>query len=227
MYKILIADDYADNLNLLDDHLRKAGYLTIKVTTGEDAIKLTRTELPDLILLDIMMPEMSGLEVCSILKNDEAMKDIPVIIVTARVTADDTRAGFDAGAFDYIKKPYNKTELLVRVKSALQYREVQKLLVESEKMKLFTATVVTANHKIKQPLTLINLAITALKRELTKGEIDREALLKKIDHISAAVLNISQILDQFNSIERPQIADYLKNIQMVDLDQTAENKNAN
>lgn len=220
MYKILIADDYLDNLNLLDDHLKKAGYSTIRATSGSEAIEFTKLNNPDLILLDIMMPEISGLDVCRILKGDAATKDTPIILVTARVTADDTRVGFDAGAFDYIKKPYNKTELLVRVKSALQYKEVQKYLVESERMKLFTAIVVTANHKIKQPLTLINLAVTALKRELTKDELDRDAVQKKIDHISAAVESITKILDQFNSIEKPQTSEYLKNIQMVDIDKS-------
>lgn len=220
MYKILIADDYPDNLNLLNDILTKAGYSTIKATSGYDAIDIARSVFPDLILLDIMMPEMSGLEVCKTLKDDEATKNIPVVMVTARVTADDTRAGFDAGAFDYIKKPFNKTELLVRVKSALQLNEVQKLLVESEKMKLYTATVVTANHKIKQPLTLINLSLTAMKRELANEIVNRDALQTKIENIGTAVESITKILDQFNSVERPQFSEYLKNIQMVDIDKT-------
>ena len=85
----------------------------------------------------------------------------------------------DAGTYDYIKKPFNKIELLARVKSELKLSEANKLLLLTEKRSTVFATVVTANHKIKQPLTLLSLSSAAIKRELTKDEISKDVLTSR------------------------------------------------
>ncbi|MDP3150260.1 MAG: response regulator, partial [Ignavibacteria bacterium] len=168
MKKILIIDDQAENVFYLQDRLQKEGFEVISANSGRTGIEAALTQSPDLILLDIMMPEISGLEVCRFLTRDARTSRIPIILVTAKTSAEDMREGLQAGAVDYIKKPINKIEMLARINSALKVKESQELFLEVEKMKTFTATVVTANHKIKQPLTLIKLSLTAIKRELHK-----------------------------------------------------------
>jgi two-component system cell cycle response regulator len=216
MYKILVVDDQQENVYMLQDRLETEGFEVITAYDGKTGIQKTIEENPDLILLDVMMPGMSGLEVCTQLINNPETSSIPIILVTAKTTAEDTKEGLQAGAFDYVKKPVNKVELLARINSALKLRDVQKKLIEAEKLTTFGATVVTANHKIKQPLTLIKLAFGAIMRELKKETIDRELIEKKVRYIEEASNEITEILNQLNSIENPTITNYVRDIKMID-----------
>jgi len=218
MKKILVIDDQPENVFYLQDRLQKEGFVVITANSGRSGIEAAITQAPDLILLDIMMPQISGLEVCRFLVRDPRTSRIPVILVTAKSSAEDMREGLQAGAVDYIKKPINKVELLARVNSALKVKDSQDLLLDVEKMKTFTATVVTTNHKIKQPLTLIQLSLTAVKRELHKEEVNKEAVMRKLKYIELAVGEINEILEALNQIERPVFADYVGDIKMIDIE---------
>lgn len=219
MKKILVIDDLPENVFLIQDRLEREGYEVITAFDGKTGIERAKSELPDLLLLDVMMPEMSGFEVCKILIADPSTSRIPIILVTAKTEAEDIKEGLEAGAFDYIKKPFNRIELLARIHSALKLSEAQKLLLEAEQKNTYTATVVTANHKIKQPLTLMSLSSAAIKRELKKGEISAEAILKSLNYIEIAIKEINDVLNQLNSIKKPIFGDYIKNIKMVDFDE--------
>lgn len=218
MKKILVVDDLPENVFMLQDRLEHEGYEVITSYDGESCIERASTENPDLILLDVMMPEMSGIEVCKTLAKDIITSNIPIILVTAKSGAEDTKEGLEAGAFDYIKKPFNRIELLARVNSALKLSETHKLLLEAEQRNTFAATVVTTNHKIKQPLTLMSLSAAAIKRELKKEEVSREAILKRLAYIETAIKEINDVLNQLNSIKKPIFSDYIKNIKMVEFD---------
>src|ERR1035437_5557299 len=187
MAKILVIDDLPENVFLLQDRLEHEGYEVITAYDGKTGIEKTINELPDLVLLDVMMPGLTGIEVCKILVDDPKTSHIPIILVTAKAGAEDTKEGLEAGAFDYVKKPFNRIELLARIHSALKLREAHKLLIEAEKQNTFSATVVTANHKIKQPLTLMSLSSAGIKRELAKDSISSEAILKKLFYIDIAI----------------------------------------
>jgi DNA-binding response OmpR family regulator len=203
----------------LQDRLEHEGYAVLTAYDGKSGIEKATTELPDLILLDVMMPDINGFEVCKTLVNDEKTSNIPIILVTAKTGAEDTKEGLDAGAFDYIKKPFNKIELLARVRSALKLSEANKLLVEVEKRNTFFATVVTANHKIKQPLTLLSLSSAAIKRELKKDEVSKDTLMGKVKYIDIAVKEIADVLDKLNTIKEPVISEYTKNVKMIKVEE--------
>lgn len=225
MKKILVIDDLPENVFILQDRLEHEGFEVLTAYDGYTGIDKAKNELPDLILLDVMMPDITGLEVCKILVNEPITKDIPIILVTAKSGAEDTKEGLEAGAFDYIKKPFNRIELLARVKSALKLSEVHKLLLLSEKRDTFIATVVTANHKIKQPLTLLSLSSAAIKRELSKEEISKDGILKRVKYIDIAVKEITDVLNQLNAIKDPILSEYTSNIKMIKVeDGPAENK---
>lgn len=225
MKKILVIDDLPENVFMLQDRLEHEGYEVITAYNGSTGIEKALSELPDLILLDVMMPDITGIEVCRRLVNDPATKDIPIILVTAKSGADDTKEGLEAGAFDYIKKPFNRIELLARVKSALKLSEAHKLLLEAEKRDTFMATVVTANHKIKQPLTLLSLSSAAIKRELEKDEISKELIMKRMNYIDIAIKEITDVLNQLNEIRTPILSKYTSNIKMVKLDEDNQDEN--
>jgi DNA-binding response OmpR family regulator len=222
MKKILVIDDLPENVFLLQDRLENEGYEVITAYEGKSGLNKAISEQPDLILLDIMMPDITGLDVCKKLVSNEETSHIPIILVTAKIEAEDIKEGLEAGAFDYIKKPFNRIELLARVKSALKLSDARRQLIEAEKSKLFAATVVTANHKIKQPLTLMSLSAAAIKREISKEIISTEAINKRLDYITTAIKEINNILNQLHTIKKPVLSDYVKNIKMIDVDKEGE-----
>ncbi len=105
---ILVVDDEEDILELIAYNLKKEGYQVITVLTGELALKETRNRLPDLILLDLMLPGLDGLEVCRQLKNSQTTRTIPIIMVTAKGEESDVVTGLELGADDYIAKPFSR-----------------------------------------------------------------------------------------------------------------------
>ncbi|MBA4251823.1 MAG: response regulator [Chlorobiaceae bacterium] len=225
MKKILVVDDNLENVFLLQNRLEKDGFDVITAYDGRVGLEKIRSEKPDLVLLDIMMPELSGLDVCKEVANDHSISDIPIILLSAKVTAEETEEGLKAGAIDYIKKPFNKIELLARINSAIKFREAKQLLIEAEKIDTFAATVVTANHKIKQPLTIIKLSLTGINRLLNKDDISRNEIKSKLTYIETAVNDIVKILDQLNSIEIPKTSEYLGKIRMIDIDSIQQQTN--
>jgi len=218
MKRILVIDDHPENVFMIQDRLEHDGYKVLTAFNGREGIDKALNELPDLILLDIMMPDITGFDVCKTLVRDQKTKNIPIILVTAKSSAEDTKEGLEAGAIDYIKKPFNKVELLARVNSALKLSAAQKSLLDSQKRDTFFATVVTANHKIKQPLTLLTLSSTALKREVSKDEISKEAIIKRLNYIDIAIKEITDVLNQLNAIRDPIISNYTQNIKMIKFD---------
>lgn len=117
---ILIVEDEEDIAELLEYNLERQGYQAEAVGTGEDGLQLARDAAPDLVLLDLMLPKLSGLEVCRSLKADAETASIPVIMLTAKGEEEDIIAGFDAGADDYVTKPFRPKVLLARVQAVLR-----------------------------------------------------------------------------------------------------------
>ncbi|OGQ52415.1 MAG: guanylate cyclase [Deltaproteobacteria bacterium RIFCSPLOWO2_02_56_12] len=128
--KILIVDDEPFNLDLLEQELTDQGYVIERANDGAEALEKVPSFLPDLILLDYMMPKMNGIEVVKQLKQDERYKGIPVILLTAKASQEDKVKGLDAGADDYVVKPFDSFELLARVRSMMRIKQMQDSLEE-------------------------------------------------------------------------------------------------
>ncbi|WP_414549023.1 response regulator [Anabaena sp. CCY 0017] len=173
---ILIVDDKLENIRFLSDFLSKHNYQVRKAINGQAALKSVSTLPPDLIILDINMPGMGGYEVCEYLKNDPKTSAIPVIFLSAGNEVNDKILAFAAGGIDYITKPFNLEEILVRVQTHLKLRqlqinlhnrnqEIQSMLLELQKTeaaliqkeKLVNASQITAgiSHEINNPLSFI------------------------------------------------------------------------
>jgi DNA-binding response OmpR family regulator len=119
---VLVADDDADIRALVTFRLERAGYDVVEASDGEEALRLAREQTPDLAVLDVMMPKLTGEEVTRRIRGDAATHRMPVILLTARVQEDDVARGFEAGADDYIKKPFSPQELRARVQAVLGRR---------------------------------------------------------------------------------------------------------
>lgn len=225
MKKILVVDDQKDNVFVLQERLIREGFEVLPAYDGPTCLTIASEENPDLILLDVMMPGMSGFEVCKKLTSNEETKLIPVLLVTALTEAEDLKEGFQAGAFDYIKKPFNRVELIARIKSALSFRESQKVMLEIEKVQTYAATVITANHEIKQPLTLINLSTAAINRELRKEELSKDVVHKRVTFIEDATKDIISVLQKLSSIKVPVLTDWVNDLKVVDLSEAKSEEN--
>jgi CheY-like chemotaxis protein len=119
---ILVVDDNEHNLTLIGKLVESAGYEAVLASSGSQALEFLAAEHPDLILLDVMMPEMDGYALCDQLKRDEAFRELPVLFLTAKADADDVARGFAAGAVDYIAKPFHAAELRARVRTHLELK---------------------------------------------------------------------------------------------------------
>ncbi len=126
--KILIIDDIAENIKVVANVLKKHNFNISYAQSGKDGIARAKKVYFDLILLDIMMPEMDGFEVCKFLKKDNETKDIPVIFLTAKTDEDSLKKGFESGGIDFITKPFKTNELLARVNTHIQLKLVQEQL---------------------------------------------------------------------------------------------------
>jgi two-component system phosphate regulon response regulator PhoB len=114
---VLLVDDERDLLSLLDFNLRAAGFETLLATTGEQALAHLRRRVPDLVLLDLMLPDVSGTEVCRQIKGDARTRHVPVVMLTAKGEELDRVVGFEVGADDYVTKPFSVRELVLRLKA--------------------------------------------------------------------------------------------------------------
>jgi two-component system phosphate regulon response regulator PhoB len=117
---ILVVDDEPDILELVRFNLTRAGYQVLTAATGSEALTLLRTSRPDLVLLDLMLPDSSGTEICREIRNDPALKSLPVIMLTAKGEEVDRIVGFELGTDDYVTKPFSPRELVLRVKALLR-----------------------------------------------------------------------------------------------------------
>ncbi|HEY8725965.1 MAG TPA: response regulator [Gaiellaceae bacterium] len=117
---VLVADDEEDIRALVAFRLERAGYEVITAADGAEALTLATTRLPDLVVLDMMMPKATGLEVTRSLRGQDETKDIPVILLTARAQEADVARGFEAGVDDYVKKPFSPQDLQLRVQALLE-----------------------------------------------------------------------------------------------------------
>ena len=118
--KILIVDDEPDVVELVQFNLKTAGFLVVTAEDGREALQTAQSARPDLIILDVMLPELDGLEVCKILRRDPATAAVPIIMLTARAEEVDRVLGLELGADDYLTKPFSPRELVLRVKGLLR-----------------------------------------------------------------------------------------------------------
>ncbi len=118
--RILVVDDEPDVLELLIYHLEKEAYRVDVADTGDKALKMARENLPSLLVLDLMLPGINGLEICRLLKCDPKTRDIPILMLTARAAEEDRIKGLELGAHDYVTKPFSPRELVLRIKNLLR-----------------------------------------------------------------------------------------------------------
>lgn len=180
---ILVVDDEQDLLDLIEYNLKKEGFGVLKAENGQDGIKMAREHNPNLVLLDIMMPKMDGLEVCDQMRADASLKHIPIIFLTARGDEKTEVEGLDKGADDYITKPISTTKLISRIKAVLRRfdeteEDTQKLVVHDLEIDKDRYIVLRGEKEFQLPRKEFELLYYLASR---KGKVrDRQTLLNKV-----------------------------------------------
>ncbi|MES9991728.1 MAG: response regulator [Candidatus Thiodiazotropha sp.] len=171
---ILIVDDNTANLHLLTSILKSQGYVVYPASDGNLALRFLRSTLPDLILLDIKMPDMDGFEVCHLLQNNEKTRNIPIIFISVLEAEQDKVKAFQAGGVDYIAKPFHPEEVLARVQNQLRLRELTEKL--ENKVSKRTEELMLANQYMHQEITE--------RRRVEEALRNSEALLNATQRLS-------------------------------------------
>ena len=186
---IFIVDDNLNNLQIIARILKEAGYKISLAENGKSALTQLEKHLPDLILLDVMMPEMDGYEMCRLMKQDDRYKDIPVIFLTAKNQTEDLMEGFNAGGVDYIVKPFQKDELLIRVENHLELALAKKELIEFNQTRSKLYSIIA--HDIRSPINSILFALKAIN----EGYFDADTT-----GFNDIMLQLEQTTKQTNSL---------------------------
>ncbi len=195
---ILIVDDIAENLEFLSSELSTHGYYTRPVNSGKLAIMAARASPPDLVLLDILMPEMDGYEVCQAFKTDHQIHDIPIIFISGlNETIDKVRA-FQLGAIDYITKPFQLEEVLARIDTHVTlYRQRRELEQQRELKARFVSM---ATHEFRTPLAVIKTTADILLRY--SDRLSAEERFEKLGTINKEVKALDELIGEVLSFNK-------------------------
>jgi len=192
-YLILLVDDIPKNLQLLGSFLSEELNAELSfATSGKEALDVVNHAMPDLILLDIMMPGMDGYEVCRILQSDDSTSLIPVIFLTAKVETEDIVKGFQTGAVDYITKPFNKHELIARVKTHLKIKQLQDDLRAAIQTKDKFFSIIA--HDLKGPIGSFLQFTQMLATPARMSDEGKERLIASMQETSKTTYNLLENL---------------------------------
>ena len=189
--RILVVDDEPDAIELIRFNLKASGYEVLTAEDGEEALAKARKFSPDMILLDVMLPEIDGLEVCKILRRDPATASLPIIMLTAKASEIDRVLGLEFGADDYVTKPFSPRELMLRVRNLLKRKESSKEEVERFQVRDIELDVSKYEVKIMgQPIDL-----TPTEFKLLQIFMERKGRVQSRDRLLQDVWGYDQLID--------------------------------
>ena len=186
--KILIIEDETDVADLLTLNLRKAGYKISTATDGASGLQKARNNKPDFIILDLMLPKMSGLEVCRILKSDTATAQMPILMLTAKAEEVDRIVGLEFGADDYVTKPFSPREVTLRIRAILRRGEKQE-----ETLQAGSITIDPARHQVR--VSGKRVYLTSLEFKLLRTLIQRRGRVQDRDKLLNDVWGYESVID--------------------------------
>jgi len=186
--KILIIEDETDVADLLSLNLRKAGYKISTATDGASGLQKARNNKPDFIILDLMLPKMSGLEVCRILKSDTATAQMPILMLTAKAEEVDRIVGLEFGADDYVTKPFSPREIVLRIRAILRRGEKA-----DESLSAGPISIDPARHEVRVNGKLVHL--TSIEFKLLRALIQRRGRVQERDRLLNDVWGYESVID--------------------------------
>ena len=222
--KILAVDDDLGLLQLMREMLARQGYQVLVADNGPLALDLALQEHPDLILLDVMMPEMDGFEVCRRLRQDPRTADILITFVTAKGKLEDKEDGFGAGGDDYLVKPFSMRELVLRVNATLeragrireQAEAHQEQRIVEEKRNAVIELAGATSHELNQLLFAIRAYV-----HVVSGQVDKAKLQDDLDKLEEALEAMGEIIRKLGHVQAYETKEYMEHMRILDLDRSA------
>ena len=187
---ILIVEDERDVVDLLALNLRKAGFAILTATDGAAGLQKARDEKPTLVILDLMLPKMPGLEICKILKSDPATRQIPIMMLTAKAEEIDRIVGLEFGADDYVTKPFSPREVILRIKAILRRAESG---TEDERLSAGSILIDPARYEVSVGGKRVNL--TGLEFKLLRTLMQRRGRVQTRDRLLNDVWGYETVID--------------------------------
>ena len=215
---ILIVDDNPVNNKLIKVILEAAGYKTCCAKNGLECLDKVNEYLPDLILLDIDMPVMNGIDACKYLKKQPEAEGIPVIFVTANLDDNILKEAFNSGGTDYVRKPVNQIELLARIKTTLDSRKFHRERLEKEKLAGVIEMAGAICHEINQPLQSIYAYCETVTLD---GQMEKQ-VYDYFSSIYEQIKRIAEITKKVSRIKKYESRDYLPGRKIVDIEKASE-----
>ena len=186
--KILIIEDESDVADLLTLNFRKTGFKISTATDGASGLQKARDDRPDFIVLDLMLPKMSGLEVCKILKSDTATSHIPILMLTAKAEEIDRIVGLEFGADDYVTKPFSPREIVLRIRAILRRGETP-----GESLKAGPISIDAGRHEVRVNGKQVHL--TSLEFKLLQTLVQRRGRVQDRDRLLNEVWGYEAVID--------------------------------
>ncbi len=212
--KILVVDDELFIISLIEKILQGTGYQILKAYDGEEALRKVSESNPDLIVLDVNMPKLNGLEVCRRLKSSEDTRLIPIVMLTSKDFVEDKITGLEKGADDYITKPFNAKEFALRIKGLIERRLYQRKKSEDEKLEALEKMLESVAHEVRNPIVAIGGFARRIRERLPAEdnlrmyadhiahEVERlETMLNEIIKLKTIVVSLDEHVDITNALE--------------------------
>ena len=215
--KIIVVEDEPDIVDVVTYNLNREGYSVLAAQRGDEGLNLIRSEVPDLVLLDLMLPGMDGLSICRQMKSDGSLRDIPIIIASAKGEESDVVIGLEMGADDYLAKPFSPRELLARIKAVLR-RGSPRGGVDKDRIVIRDLIIDSEKHEVKIQDEVISLTSTEFKLlhhlASSKGRaFSREQLLNRV--VGMGVVVVDRNIDVHIRAVRKKLGDHSNMIQTI------------
>jgi diguanylate cyclase (GGDEF)-like protein len=217
---ILVVEDEPVTRKILEKRLKAEGYRPLVAADGGAGLHYLRTEKPEVIILDWMLPDVDGIEICRTVRENEQLEHTYIIMVTAIHGTKSQVHALDTGADDYLSKPINIDELLARVRVGLRIRRLQEQISQMKKLEGVIQMARAAAHELNQPLTAI-LGLADLLRTITEPS---ETHHPNLEQIAAQAKRLGEIANKIGRITRCEIKEYAEGIQIVDIDKASESR---
>ena len=214
--KIIVVEDEPDLVDVVTYNLKREGYLVLAAQRGDEGLNLIRSEVPDLVLLDLMLPGMDGLSICRQMKSDTSLSEIPIIIASAKGEESDVVIGLEMGADDYLAKPFSPRELLARIKAVLRRGAPRDVI--RERLVIRGLVIDSGKHEVRIEDEIVSLTSTEFKLlhhlASSKGRaFSREQLLNKV--VGMGVVVVDRNIDVHIRAVRKKLGNHSNMIQTI------------
>ena len=214
--KIIVVEDEPDLVDVVTYNLQREGYLVLAAQRGDEGLNLIRSERPDLVLLDLMLPGMDGLSICRQMKSDSSLSEIPIIIASAKGEESDVVIGLEMGADDYLAKPFSPRELLARIKAVLRRGAPRDVI--RDRLVIRDLVIDSGKHEVRIEDEIISLTSTEFKLlhhlASSKGRaFSREQLLNKV--VGMGVVVVDRNIDVHIRAVRKKLGNHSNMIQTI------------